>query len=165
MAQQADNCLNISHELNILRDVNSDAHRRLEDAYDTIRELSCAEEASKYIIKKSTFDAGIQVDDTSMIEHIHSLQQELIETHYRKSELENSVREFKLRIHELESTNYRLKEASPDNEIATIQEELIRVKMREAESSLSLKEMRQRLAEIEQHWTVSFIYLKNIYIC
>lgn len=161
LAQQADNCLNISHELNILRDVNSDAHRRLEDAYDTIRELSCAEEASKYIIKKSTFDAGIQVDDTSMIEHIHSLQQELIETHYRKSELENSVREFKLRIHELESTNYRLKEASPDNEIATIQEELIRVKMREAESSLSLKEMRQRLAEIEQHWT-KYIQSRNL---
>lgn len=112
-------------------------------------------------MKKILVDEEIQVDDMSMIEHIHSLQQEIIETHHSKLELENIIRELKLRIHDLESTNYRLKEASPDNEIATIQEELIRVKMREAESSLSLKEMRQRLAEIEQYWAVRFFFSIN----
>lgn len=41
LAQEAENCINISHEMHKLRDMNSDAHRRLEEAYDTIRELSC----------------------------------------------------------------------------------------------------------------------------
>lgn len=122
LAQQADNCLNISHELNILRDINADAHRRLEDAYETIRELSSNN--SKSVTDKrrvnlndngdddndnnklgvsttprSSIESGCQVDDTSMIEHIHSLQQELIETHSRKSDLENIVRDLKQRIH------------------------------------------------------------------
>lgn len=84
MAQQADNCLSISHELNILRDINSDAHRRLEDAYETIRELSCNDDEVKFrrksdldsfddgetlmITRKKCMESGIQVDDTSMIE-------------------------------------------------------------------------------------------------
>lgn len=41
LAQEAENCINISHEMHKLRDMNSDVHRRLEEAYDTIRELSC----------------------------------------------------------------------------------------------------------------------------
>jgi hypothetical protein len=36
LAQQADTCLNICHELNILRDINSDAHKRLEDAQQSV---------------------------------------------------------------------------------------------------------------------------------
>jgi hypothetical protein len=47
LAQQADACLNISHELNILRDINSEAHRRLEDAYETIRELSTDKDGAR----------------------------------------------------------------------------------------------------------------------
>ncbi|KAI1724536.1 rab-GTPase-TBC domain-containing protein [Ditylenchus destructor] len=141
LAQQAENSLNISHELNVLRDINSDAHRRLEEAYETIRELSSADGESKTKCgegRKEMIETGAQ---------------ELIEAHSRKSDLENTVREMKLRIHELESANKRLKESSPDGGVAAIQEELIRVKMREAESSLSLKEMRQRLSEMEQQWT------------
>uniref|UniRef100_A0A914DA08 Rab-GAP TBC domain-containing protein n=1 Tax=Acrobeloides nanus TaxID=290746 RepID=A0A914DA08_9BILA len=147
LAQQADNHLNIMHELNLLRDINSDAHRKLEGAYETIRELS-----SKRNEDLSLIETGTQVDDTTMIEHIHSLQQDMIEAHTKKADLENTVRELKLRIQDLESANKRLKESPPDGGIASIQEELIRVKMREAEASLSLKEMRQRLAELEQHW-------------
>jgi len=148
LAQQAENSLSISHELHTLRDINSDAHKRLEEAYETIRELSCKRDGGV-----SLTETGTQVDDTSMIEHIHALQEELIEAHNRKADLENTIRELKLRISELECANKRLKESPPDDGIASIQEELIRVKMREAEASLSLKEMRQRLAELEQHWT------------
>jgi hypothetical protein len=147
LAQQAENSITISHELHTLRDINSDAHRRLEEAYETIRELSSKRDGDSLF-----HEIGIQVDDMSMIEHIHSLQEELIEAHNRKADLENTVRELKLRITELECANKRLKDAPPDDGIASIQEELIRVKMREAEASLSLKEMRQRLAELEQHW-------------
>uniref|UniRef100_A0A7E4VME3 GRIP domain-containing protein n=1 Tax=Panagrellus redivivus TaxID=6233 RepID=A0A7E4VME3_PANRE len=149
LAQQAENSLNISHELNTLRDINGDAHRRLEEAYETIRELSTRREADG----SSSVEIGIQVDDMDMIEHIHSLQQELIEAHSRKSDLENHLRELKLRIAELECANKRLKESPPDDGIASLQEELIRVKMREAEASLSLRDMRQRLAELETAWT------------
>uniref|UniRef100_A0A1I8B126 Rab-GAP TBC domain-containing protein n=1 Tax=Meloidogyne hapla TaxID=6305 RepID=A0A1I8B126_MELHA len=144
LAQQADTCLNISHELNILRDINSDAHRRLEDAHQSR-------------------DQEVQVDDISMIEHIHQLQQELIETHSKKvrADLESTVREQKQRINELESANKRFKECPPEGGVAAIQEELIRVKMREAESSLSLKEMRQKLADFEQQWQ-AFMQLRGI---
>lgn len=41
LAQETENCMSISNELLKLRDINSDAHRRLEEAYDTIRDLSC----------------------------------------------------------------------------------------------------------------------------
>ncbi|MFH4974768.1 hypothetical protein AB6A40_001477 [Gnathostoma spinigerum] len=122
-----------------------DAHRRLEDAYETIRELSCRN-------RDALVETGTQVDDTSMIEHIHSLQQELIVTRAREADNENLQRDLKQRIQELELANKRLKERPPDHGIASLQEELISVKMREAEASLSLKEMRQRLSELEQQW-------------
>ncbi len=37
LAKEAENCINIAHELSKLRDINSDAHKKLEDAYETIR--------------------------------------------------------------------------------------------------------------------------------
>ncbi|KAF7638887.1 Rab-GAP TBC domain-containing protein [Meloidogyne graminicola] len=154
LAEQADTCLNISHELNILRNINSDAHRRLEDAKQSIEELHSQK-------RRNLKDQEVQVDDISMIEHIHQLQQELIETHSKKADLESEVREQKQRINELESANKRFKECPPEGGIAAIQEELIRVKMREAESSLSLKEMRQKLGEFEQQW-LSYIQLRGI---
>ncbi|EYC20695.1 hypothetical protein Y032_0021g373 [Ancylostoma ceylanicum] len=91
LAQEAENSINIAHELSKLRDINSDAHRKLEQAYDTIRELSCSRQGG-------VLDAAVQVDDTSMIEHIHSLQQELIESHNRQADHENTIRECKIRI-------------------------------------------------------------------
>ncbi|KAL3989664.1 hypothetical protein ACH3XW_28580 [Acanthocheilonema viteae] len=146
LAQEAENCMSISHELLKLRDINSDAHRRLEEAYDTIRDLSCKK-------NEELTECATQVDDTSMIEHIHTLQQEIIDTRAREADNEIIIKDLKVRIQELELANKRLRERPPDNGIAGLQEELISVKMREAEASLSLKEMRQRLAELEQHWT------------
>lgn len=93
-----------------------------------------------------------------MIEHIHALQQELIETNVREADNENTIRDLKQRVHELEAANKRLKETPPDHCVAGLQDELISVKMREAEASLSLKEMRQRLAELESQWTVNAVY-------
>uniref|UniRef100_A0A914WJC5 Rab-GAP TBC domain-containing protein n=2 Tax=Plectus sambesii TaxID=2011161 RepID=A0A914WJC5_9BILA len=152
LAQEAENCINISHEMHKLRDMNSDAHRRLEEAYETIRELSCRKH-------DTSTEKEIQVDDTTMIEHIHSLQQEMIETNAREADNENTIRDLKQRIQELEAANKRLKETPPDHCVATLQEELISVKMREAEASLSLKEMRQRLAELEGHWA-KYIHMR-----
>lgn len=145
LAQEAENCINIAHELSKLRDINSDVHRKLEGAYETIRELSSTK-------RENVSDTGTQVDDTSMIEHIHSLQQELIEAHTRQANTENLLRDAKQRVTELESANKRLRENEPSEGIAGLQEELISIKMREAESNLALKDMRQRLAELEQHW-------------
>ncbi|KHJ95373.1 hypothetical protein OESDEN_04684 [Oesophagostomum dentatum] len=153
LAQEAENSINIAHELSKLRDINSDAHRKLEQAYDTIRELSCSRQGG-------VLDAAVQVDDTSMIEHIHSLQQELIESHNRQADHENTIRECKIRISELEAANKRLREHEPFEGVAGLQEELISVKMREAESNLALKEMRQRLAELEQHWA-KYVHMRT----
>ncbi|CAJ0955365.1 unnamed protein product, partial [Mesorhabditis belari] len=152
LAQEAENCISISHEMHKLRDINSDAYKKLEDAYETIRELSCTR-------KGEMVEIGLQVDDTTMIEHIHALQQELIETHNRQADSENQIRDQKIRIQELETTNKRLREHEPSEGIACLQEELISVKMREAEANLSLKEMRQRLAELEQQWA-KYIHMR-----
>ncbi|VDM91368.1 unnamed protein product [Litomosoides sigmodontis] len=146
LAQEAENCMSISHELLKLRDMNSDVHRRLEEAYDTIRDLSCKK-------NEELTECATQVDDTSMIEHIHALQQEIIETRACEADNEITIKELKVQVQELELANKRLRERPPDDGIAGLQEELISVKMREAEASLSVKEMRQRLAELEQHWT------------
>nr|CDJ81728.1 RNA-directed DNA polymerase (reverse transcriptase) domain containing protein [Haemonchus contortus] len=100
-------------------------------------------------------DAVVQVDDTSMIEHIHSLQHELIESHNRQADYEEIIRECKIRIADLEAANKRLREHELFGGITILQdlqEELISVKMREAESNLAVKEMRQRLDELEQYW-------------
>lgn len=43
-------------------------------------------------------DTATQVDDTSMIEHIHALQQELIETHVKEADNENIIRDLKQRV-------------------------------------------------------------------
>ncbi|VDN58395.1 unnamed protein product [Dracunculus medinensis] len=156
LAQETENCMSISNELLKLRDINSDAHRRLEEAYDTIRDLSC--KSNEGVVEKST-----QVDDTSMIEHILALQQELIATHIKEADSENLIKELKQRVQDLELSNKRLKERPPENGIAGLQEELISAKMREAEASLSLKEMRQRLAELEIQWAFGcFKFTKNL---
>ncbi|KAK6764504.1 hypothetical protein RB195_024722 [Necator americanus] len=157
LAQEAENSINIAHELSKLRDINSDAHRKLEQAYDTIRELSCSRQTCG-------LDAAVQVDDASMIEHIHSLQQELIESHIRQADHENTIRECKIRIFELEAANKRLREHEPFEGVTGLQEQLISVKMREAESSLAVKEMRQRLAELEQHWA-KYVHMRTFEPC
>ncbi|KAF8384823.1 eat-17 [Pristionchus pacificus] len=153
LAQEAENCISISHELNILRDINSEAHKKLEDAYESIRELSSKRQANMV-------ESEAQVDDTSMIEHIHSLQQELMERVNKQADAENIIRDLKQRIHELELSNKRLREHEPEEGIAGLQEELISVKMREAEAALSLKEIRQRLAELEQQWA-KYIHMRT----
>ncbi|GMR32167.1 hypothetical protein PMAYCL1PPCAC_02362 [Pristionchus mayeri] len=153
LAQEAENCISISHELNILRDINSEAHKKLEDAYESIRELSSKKQSNMV-------ESEAQVDDTSMIEHIHSLQQELMERVNKQADAENTIRDLKQRIHELELANKRLREHEPEEGIAGLQEELISVKMREAEAALSLKEIRQRLAELEQQWA-KYIHMRT----
>ncbi|XGW34519.1 hypothetical protein V3C99_018437 [Haemonchus contortus] len=99
LAQEAEYSINIAHELSKLRDINSDAHRRLEDAYDTIRKLTSCHQGA---------DAVVQVDDTSMIEHIHSLQHELIESHNRQADYEEIIRECKIRIAVIEAVRFLL---------------------------------------------------------
>ena len=48
--------------------------------------------------KDNTVEVGSQVDDTSMIEHIHSLQQELIASHNRLADHDNVMKDAKQRI-------------------------------------------------------------------
>ena len=55
------------------------------------RELSCTR-------RDNTTEVGSQVDDTSMIEHIHSLQQELIAAHNRLADHDNLMKDAKQRI-------------------------------------------------------------------
>ncbi|KHJ45919.1 hypothetical protein D918_03565 [Trichuris suis] len=97
-------------------------------------------------------DVGVQVDDTTMIEHIQALQEELVQSQARETSLRSNVKDLSRRVDELETAYKRLKELPPENSIANIQEELIAVKMREAEANLSLKEVRQKFTELSNEW-------------
>uniref|UniRef100_A0A915JKH1 Rab-GAP TBC domain-containing protein n=1 Tax=Romanomermis culicivorax TaxID=13658 RepID=A0A915JKH1_ROMCU len=145
LAQEAENSVNIKHDMLTLREMNAETHRRLEEAYETIRELTNNS-------REGFKDAKVQVDDKTMIEHIHTLQQDLIEVRSREADHENTIRDLKNRIHETELAYKRLKETPPDHCVAGLQEELIAVKMREAEANLSLKEMRQKITDLQSHW-------------
>lgn len=157
LAQEAENSVNIKHDMLTLREMNAEAHRRLEEAYETIRELTNKN-------REGFKDAEVQVDDKTMIEHIHTLQQDLIEVRSREADHENTIRDLKNRIHETESAYKRLKETPPDHCVAGLQEELIAVKMREAEANLSLKEMRQKISDLQSHWEKYIALTSNVSI-
>ncbi|KAL1244634.1 Rab GTPase-activating protein [Trichinella spiralis] len=128
-----------------LRELHSEIKKQLEEAYETVRDLT-----SKRAMDR--LDIAVQADDACMIEHIQTLQQELMQSQVRETDQELLIKELKNRINELETANKRLKEAPPDNCVASIQEDLIAVKMREAEANLSLKEVRQKLVDLSNDW-------------
>uniref|UniRef100_A0A183IR34 Ecotropic viral integration site 5-like protein n=1 Tax=Soboliphyme baturini TaxID=241478 RepID=A0A183IR34_9BILA len=145
LAEESDKVLGVTHEMYTLRELNCSTQKKLEEAFETIRELS-----SK--TREDLVDFAVQVDDHHMIEHIHTLQQELVDSQVIQADMKSTIKDLKNRILELESTNKRLQEMPPDNCIANLQEELIAVKMREAEANLSLKELRQKITELDEAW-------------
>uniref|UniRef100_A0A5S6R3M8 Rab-GAP TBC domain-containing protein n=1 Tax=Trichuris muris TaxID=70415 RepID=A0A5S6R3M8_TRIMR len=147
LAQGAEDLVTLNHEMARLRRLHSGVKEQLEDAYDTIRSLLTK--------KDDHVDIGVQVDDSTMIEHIQALQEELVQSQARETSLRSTIKDQTRRIDELETAYKRLKELPPENSIANIQEELIAVKMREAEANLSLKEVRQKFIELSNEWKAS----------
>ncbi|KRZ13231.1 Ecotropic viral integration site 5 -like protein, partial [Trichinella zimbabwensis] len=145
LAQETEKLINLTHDMSSLRELHSEIKKQLEEAYETVRDLT-----SKRAVDR--LDKGVQADDACMIEHIQTLQQELMQSQVRETDQELLIKELKNRINELETANKRLKEAPPDNCVASIQEDLIAVKMREAEANLSLKEVRQKLVDLSNDW-------------
>ncbi|KRZ52927.1 Ecotropic viral integration site 5 -like protein [Trichinella nativa] len=145
LAQETEKLINLTHDMSSLRELHSEIKKQLEEAYETVRDLT-----SKRAVDR--LDIAVQADDACMIEHIQTLQQELMQSQVRETDQELLIKELKNRINELETANKRLKEAPPDNCVASIQEDLIAVKMREAEANLSLKEVRQKLVDLSNDW-------------
>ncbi|KRY39356.1 Ecotropic viral integration site 5 -like protein, partial [Trichinella spiralis] len=145
LAQETEKLINLTHDMSSLRELHSEIKKQLEEAYETVRDLT-----SKRAMDR--LDIAVQADDACMIEHIQTLQQELMQSQVRETDQELLIKELKNRINELETANKRLKEAPPDNCVASIQEDLIAVKMREAEANLSLKEVRQKLVDLSNDW-------------
>jgi len=99
LALEAEHSVNIKHDLLALRELNAEAHRRLEQAYETIRELT----SSRAREGAGIVDAQIQVDDRGMIEHIHALQHDLLDLRARDQEHQAARRDLAARLHELET--------------------------------------------------------------
>lgn len=78
---------------------------------------------------------------------VSCLLEELVKVRQGSAENEDTIRNLKSKIQELEEDKKRLRETTTDNSVAHLQDELIASKLREAEASLSLKELKQRVME------------------
>ena len=77
------------------------------------------------------------------------------------AESEDTIRNLKTKIQELEEDKKTLRETTPDNSVAHLQDELIASKLREAEASLSLKDLKQRVQELSTQWQRQLMEQRN----
>lgn len=94
-------------------------------------------------------------------EMVSCLLEELVKVRQGAAESEDSIRNLREKIQELEEDKKRLRETTTDNSVAHLQDELIASKLREAEASLSLKELKQRVMELSSQWQRQLQEQKN----
>ena len=94
-------------------------------------------------------------------EMVSCLLEELVKVRQGSAENEDTIRNLRTKIQELEEDKKRLRETTTDNSVAHLQDELIASKLREAEASLSLKELKQRVAELSSQWQKQLQEQKN----
>lgn len=92
---------------------------------------------------------------------VSCLLEELVKVRQGAAESEDSIRNLREKIQELEEDKKRLRETTTDNSVAHLQDELIASKLREAEASLSLKELKQRVMELSSQWQRQLQEQKN----
>lgn len=85
-------------------------------------------------------------------EMVSCLLEELVKVRQSLAESEDTIRNLRVKIEELEEEKKTLQEITPDNCVAHLQDELIASKLREAEASLSLKDLKQRVQELSTQW-------------
>lgn len=85
-------------------------------------------------------------------EMVSCLLEELVKVRQNLAESEDTVKNLKTKVEELEEDKKTLREITPDNSVAHLQDELIASKLREAEASLSLKDLKQRVQEFSTQW-------------
>lgn len=83
---------------------------------------------------------------------VSCLLEELVKVRQGLAESEDTIRNLRSVIQQLEEDKKRLRETTTDNSVAHLQDELIASKLREAEASLSLKELKQRVQELSAQW-------------
>jgi ecotropic viral integration site 5 protein len=94
-------------------------------------------------------------------EMVSCLLEELVKVRQGAAENEDTIRNLKTKMQELEEDKKRLRETTIDNSVAHLQEELIASKLREAEASLSLKDLKQRVMELSAQWQRQLQEQKN----
>lgn len=92
---------------------------------------------------------------------VSCLLEELVKVRQGSAESEDTIRNLKTKIQELEEDKKRLRETTTDNSVAHLQDELIASKLREAEASLSLKDLKQRVMELSSQWQRQLQEQKN----
>lgn len=158
-AEEEETSFAIQTELLQLRRNFLEVSHQLENANEEIRGLSLRLQENNVSIDSNNSRQN-SIDELCMKEEalkqrdemVSCLLEELVKVRQSLAESEDTIRNLKSKIEEIEEENQKLREITPDNSVAHLQDELIASKLREAEASLSLKDLKQRVQELSSQW-------------
>ncbi|XP_059619310.1 ecotropic viral integration site 5 ortholog isoform X1 [Phlebotomus argentipes] len=160
-AEEEETSYAIQTELLALRRSHLEISHQLETAHEEIRGLSLRlQENQRENSLESNNSHQNSIDELCLKEEalkqrdemVTCLLEELVKVRQSLAESEDTIRNLKAKIQELEEDKKTLRETTPDNSVAHLQDELIASKLREAEASLSLKDLKQRVQELSTQW-------------
>lgn len=152
-AEEEETSYAIQSELLALRRSYLEVSHQLENANEEIRALSLRLQENNNS-RQSSIDELCMKEEAlkQRDEMVSCLLEELVKVRQGLAESEDSIRNLKSKVEELEEDKKTLRETTPDNSVAHLQDELIASKLREAEASLSLKDLKQRVQELSTQW-------------
>lgn len=172
-AEEEETNFAIQSELLALRRAHLEISHQLETSNEEIRALSLRLQENQQAPQDTSIDSN-NSRQNSIDELIHKeealkerdemvscLLEELVKVRQGSAENEDTIRNLKTKMQELEEDKKRLRETTTDNSVAHLQDELIASKLREAEASLSLKELKNRVMELSSQWQRQLQEQKN----
>jgi hypothetical protein len=161
-AEEEETNFAIQSELLALRRAHLEVCHQLENANEEIRALSLRLQENNNS-RQNSIDELIHKEEAlkQRDEMVSCLLEELVKVRQGCAESEDTIRNLKNKIQELEEDKKRLRETTTDNSVAHLQDELIASKLREAEASLSLKDLKQRVQELSSQWQRQLQEQKN----
>ncbi|XP_059619313.1 ecotropic viral integration site 5 ortholog isoform X3 [Phlebotomus argentipes] len=152
-AEEEETSYAIQTELLALRRSHLEISHQLETAHEEIRGLSLRLQENNNSHQNSIDELCLKEEALKQRdEMVTCLLEELVKVRQSLAESEDTIRNLKAKIQELEEDKKTLRETTPDNSVAHLQDELIASKLREAEASLSLKDLKQRVQELSTQW-------------
>ncbi|XP_037913559.1 ecotropic viral integration site 5 ortholog isoform X3 [Hermetia illucens] len=152
-AEEEETSYAIQSELLQLRRSYLEVSHQLENANEEVRALSLRLQENNNS-RQSSIDELCMKEEAlkERDEMVSCLLEELVKVRQSLAESEDTIRNLKAKVEELEEDKKTLRETTPDNSVAHLQDELIASKLREAEASLSLKDLKQRVQELSTQW-------------
>ncbi|CRL03768.1 CLUMA_CG016435, isoform A, partial [Clunio marinus] len=161
-AEEEETNFAIQSELLALRRAHLEISHQLETANEEVRALSLRLQENNNS-RQNSIDELIHKEEAlkERDEMVSCLLEELVKVRQGSAENEDTIRNLRTKIQEVEEDKKRLRETTTDNSVAHLQDELIASKLREAEASLSLKELKQRVMELSSQWQRQLQEQKN----